>query len=363
MKEIHITEINEVNKIKIIALYQDFTGVCLTEAKQAIETLPLTVQSENEPALHDFCGKLVELGCVVTSVPSLSVNSLSNETLPLTTTKDTGLASFESVSQLPEKFRPPVEITKLNRDETIGLLSEIGKTCDTLCGLYGRLNSLTVTLDMETKKAEEIRKELPDRFIYIGLAGGVIGFIGGFIIGAIIGLFIGIIVTSLIYNTPKKEKEREDKADKYIEEKVVPIQNEIKVVDEGLEKLNATGKIDWAIGVVGEELFNPEDISGLAELVRTGRADNLKEALNLYDDVMHRKRMEAMQRDVVVAAEISATEAIKQTQQMQAQSQQLRQQSQQLQEISRNTKAAVAAAKKAGTTKVNVRQKVNIKFK
>ena len=362
MKEIHITEINEVNKIKIIALYQDFTGVGLTEAKRAIENLPLTVQSDNEPALYDLCGKLVELGCVVTSVPSLSVNSLSNETLPLTTTKDTGLASFESVSQLPEKFRPPLEITKLSRDETIELLSEIKKTCGTLCQLYNRLNSLTSTLDKETQTAEKM-KELPDSYIYIGLAGGVIGFIGGFIIGAIIGLFIGIIVTSLIYNTPKKKKEREDKADKYIEEKVVPIQNEIKVVDEGLEKLNATGKIDWAIGVVGEELFNIQDIRGLAELIKTGRADNLKEALNLYDDVMHRKRMETMQRDVVVAAEISATEAIKQTQQMQAQSQQLRQQSQQLQEISRNTKAAVAAAKKAGKTKVNVRQKVDIKFK
>lgn len=362
MKEIHITEINNANKIKIIALYRDFTGVGLTEAKQAIETLPLSVQSENEPALDDLRGKLVELGCVVTGVPSFSVNSLSNEALRVTPTKDTGLASLESVSQLPEKFRPPVEITKLNRDETIELLSEIKKTCGTLCQLYNRLNSLTSTLDKETQTAEKMRK-LPDSYIYIGLAGGVIGFIGGFIIGAIIGLFIGIIVTSLIYNTPKKKKEREDKADKYIEEKVVPIQNEIKVVDEELEKLNATGKIDWAIGIVGEELFNIQDIRGLAELIKTGRADNLKEALNLYDDVMHRKRMEAMQRDVVVATEISATEAIKQTQQMQAQSQQLRQQSQQLQEISRNTKAAVAAAKKAGTTKVNVRQKVDIKFK
>lgn len=363
MKEIHITEINEVNKIKIIALYQDFTGVGLTEAKRAIENLPLTVQSDNEPALYDLCSKLVELGCVVTSVPSLSVNSLSNETLPLTTTKDTGLASFESVSQLPEKFRPPVEITKLNRDETIGLLSEIGKTCDTLCGLYGRLNSMTATLNQETKKAEEIRTELPDRVIYIGLIGGAFGFLVGSLFGIIIGFFIGYILGRIICNTPKMRKEREDKANKYIEEKVVPIQNQIKIADEELEQFNATGKIDWAIGVVGEELFNLEDINGLTELVRTGRADNLKEALNLYDDVVHRKRMEAMQRDVVVATEISATEAIKQTQQMQAQSQQLRQQSQQLQEINRNTKAAVAAAKAAGKTKVNVRQKVDIKFK
>lgn len=363
MREIHIAEINEANKVKIIALYRDFTGVGLAEAKQAIETLPLTVQSENEPALYEFCGKLVELGCIVTGNNSSSVNSFSNEALRETTTKNTGLVSFESVSQLPEKFRPPVEITKLNRDETIGLLSEIGKTCDTLCGLYGKLSSLTVTLNRETKKAEEIRTELPDRVIYIGLIGGAIGFLVGSLFGIIIGFFIGYILGRIICNTPKMRKEREDKADKYIEEKVVPIQNQIEIVNEELEQFNATGKIDWAIGVVGEELFNPEDINGLAELVRTGRADNLKEALNLYDDVMHRKRMEAMQRDVVVATEISATEAIKQTQQMQAQSQQLRQQSQQLQEISRNTKAAVAAAKKAGTTKVNVRQKVDIKFK
>jgi len=43
------------------------------------------------------------------------------------------------------------------------------------------------------------------------------------------------------------------------------------------------------------------------------KADNLKEALNLYDDTMHKARMEEMQAAIQNASEIAAVEAAKQT--------------------------------------------------
>ena len=68
-----------------------------------------------------------------------------------------------------------------------------------------------------------------------------------------------------------------------------------------------------AIDFVGEDLFAYECIEDLYNLIKSRRADNLKEALNLYDDTLHKARMEEMQAAIQNASEIAASESVKQT--------------------------------------------------
>ena len=349
MKEISIIEINESRKNEVIILYRNFAGIGLDEARQAIGTLPLTVKSENEPALYEFHNRLVELDCNVTSDEGYSGD-------------DNALVTLGSVSLLPEKLRPPVKLAELSQDETMLLLSEIGQTCDILNKLYSHLNYWSDRLKQVKSQGEAMRKKTHPLVHVITLVCGIAGLVGGFwgVIGGLIG---GRILGKIICKAPKLRAKINDEADNYIKTKSAPIQEKIDLANENLGRLNATDRVEWAVGIVGEAWFNPEDISGLTDLIKSGRADSLKEALNLYDDVQHRKRMESMQMDVKLATEISASEAMKQTREMQAQSQQMQRQAQQLQEINQNTKEAIAAAKKAGTQKMYVHQKVDVRFK
>ena len=77
--------------------------------------------------------------------------------------------------------------------------------------------------------------------------------------------------------------------------------------------MNNNGQKSWAINVVGKDMYYSACIKDLYELVKSRRADNLKEALNKYDDSMHKSRMEEMQAAIQNASEISARESVKQT--------------------------------------------------
>ena len=75
----------------------------------------------------------------------------------------------------------------------------------------------------------------------------------------------------------------------------------------------ASGKIDWAVDIVGEDIFYCRGVGDLINLISTRRADNLKEALNLYDSSKHRERMEEMQAGVLANSDTMAMESAKQT--------------------------------------------------
>jgi len=70
--------------------------------------------------------------------------------------------------------------------------------------------------------------------------------------------------------------------------------------------------------VIGEELFYSFCIADLYDLVKARRADNLKEALNKYDDEKYKARMQEMQQATQHAAEISAQEARRHSQQLES---------------------------------------------
>ena len=124
-----------------------------------------------------------------------------------------------------------------------------------------------------------------------------------------------------------------------MEESNTPLYEKKEQINLELEELKASGKIDWAEDIIGEELFTSNAVSAIYSLIKNRRADSLKEALNLYDESLHRTRMEEMQADIQYAVEVTAAEAIKQTEYTQ--------------EIAKNTHEAATAAK---ATAVHTRQ-------
>lgn len=73
---------------------------------------------------------------------------------------------------------------------------------------------------------------------------------------------------------------------------------------------------EWAIDVVGAGMFFSGYISDLYDLIKSRRADTIKEALNKYGDEVYKVRMAEMQAAVQRAAETTAEESIKQTAKM-----------------------------------------------
>ena len=111
----------------------------------------------------------------------------------------------------------------------------------------------------------------------------------------------------------KHEAENNANAEQYILEKVVPIQEILENVYSQRDELNSCGKLDWAFDVVGKDMFYSACIQDLYNIIKNRRADSLKEAMNKYDDVQHKARMEEMQASIKKASEVTALESIKQT--------------------------------------------------
>lgn len=117
---------------------------------------------------------------------------------------------------------------------------------------------------------------------------------------------------------------------------MVPIEEELKEIQGELDDLYGSGAIDWVNDVVGEELANIQDVNELVNLVKNRRADTLKEVLNVYDNIRHQTRMEEMQYSIQQAAEATAVETAKQTEQLRV--------------IEKNTHQAASASKAAAAS-------------
>jgi hypothetical protein len=83
-----------------------------------------------------------------------------------------------------------------------------------------------------------------------------------------------------------------------------------------LEKYVLSGREAWGIDCVGEEFYNAAAIEEIYAIIKSRRADNFKEAINLLDETKYRARMESAQQAILNASEIAAEEEVKQTQYM-----------------------------------------------
>ena len=205
-----------------------------------------------------------------------------------------------------------------NREETLNMLYEVGRIAEKSESLEEEIGSIAATIDSEKCKAEELRHIVSSKaktIKWITILCSLITWPFLTVFGVIITIIIWVVMNKTVIKKDLQEHEAENNAnaERYISEHVEPLKNHLREVRIELEKLNASGQIEWAKDIVGENLFYSVCIGDLYDLVKNRRADSLKEALNLYDDAQYKARMEERQAAIQNASEATAAEAAKQT--------------------------------------------------
>lgn len=248
------------------------------------------------------CGEAVE-------VSSEDESATTSDIKPI----DKSESNEESLS---EQFVPtvlPSEVHMLSRDQTLELmcqLRDIAKEAE-ICDK--EVVRAANRVDESKKELENLRNKTPGAgfvaFISVVIA-IIIVFAAKNIFLAIAGLIVAFIVTLIIYSVYVKKnhlmEEIKRVADEYEINHLKPLETKFDEKVQEREALLKSGKIQWAKEIIGEDMFFSDIISALYDLIISRRADSLKEALNKFDDELHKQQMEQMQRSI-------QEEAIKQT--------------------------------------------------
>lgn len=328
------------NKVKVIALVREITGLGLKEAKEAVDLVedgrPFSISNIASENLQNIVISFKELGADAIELgrendvdDNVGSNCEEEETIK------------EKLDTQPvKKYKPIVpanNISRIDRESTLKVLKEVKGIAKEYESYNSQINTLSQKIKSETDVAERLRKEIvgPTKWLIRGVVlAAAIGGVFFYVIGAVIFAIIAKIVMNLTVKRAylkKHEDENNAKADKYIQTNVEPLKEKLDYVYEERTAFFESGKKDWASDVVGQGMFYSSCIDDLYELVRSRRADTIKEALNKYDDEQHKARMEEMQQAIQNASETSAREAAKQTAQMA--------------QIEKNTHQAARAAK------------------
>lgn len=294
------------NKGQVIKVVQEATGLGLKEAEEAVDSvetgIPFEMQifSENE---SDILKDLLVAGAVV------SGNSTDRDTKH-ENTENTGT---EKVFMAAEST-----VGTMNREKTMQTLYEVGKIAETFEELSSEQNVVRQNIKCEKYKVEELRKAVSTgakaiKWIAILCTLFTWSFLSLF--GAVVTIIVWIIMNKTVIKNDlaKHEAENNANADKYLNDVVLPLESRLQEIVSELEELHTSGRIEWAKDIVGEGMFHSQCIGDLYDLIKNRRADNLKEALNLYDDNQYKARMEASQAAIQNATEVQAAESVKQT--------------------------------------------------
>lgn len=230
---------------------------------------------------------------------------------------------YEKVGKPYQPIFPAEAVSGLDRQETMDVLLEVEKIARTLEDCEVEIAELGEKIKAEQAAAEALRNKLSkpvSRKIWIITIIGAV--IGTFIIPVLLTIVFGVVAYFIAFakiGNPyliEHQEENDIAADTHIRECVVPLQNRLNALQEIKKDIMGNGRRAWAIEVVGENLFYSACTSDLYDLVKSRRADNLKEALNKYDDEQYKARMQEIQEATQRAAERSAEEAKKQTGQL-----------------------------------------------
>ncbi len=103
----------------------------------------------------------------------------------------------------------------------------------------------------------------------------------------------------IYYRTKKKSKESR------LNEEISMLENKLSEYDKELKNLANIIMKTGITNILPEKYLNPVDrvVNYLLDYFNSGRADSLKEALNLYEEDSHRLRMEQMQNEALMQSQ------------------------------------------------------------
>lgn len=98
----------------------------------------------------------------------------------------------------------------------------------------------------------------------------------------------------------------------YIDSQKRSLEDEQNKLALALQNYLQTPEINWALNALSDDYMDIPIIEQLIKYLQGGRADNLKEAINLFEEELHRGRLESLQRATLktTRATLSATKNI-----------------------------------------------------
>lgn len=131
----------------------------------------------------------------------------------------------------------------------------------------------------------------------IGLTGGI----PGVVIGIVLGLIISAIVETVLF-----DNKRSANAQAYFDKQSALLENYRLSYSGDAAELCNSDVYKKTIELIPEDYFDSESLDWIIKSIENKRADSLKEALNMYEDYLHKNRLEEMQYNQMVATQQTA---------------------------------------------------------
>lgn len=294
------------NKVTVIKIVREATGLGLKEAKDAVDAVDSGIPFEMQISSENADGILDEL---------LNAGAVATDNKPDRYAKHRNYQD-ENTTKTYSTVETPVNT--MNREQTMQTLYEVGRIAETYEKLISEQSVVRQNIKTEKDKAEELRKVVSAgakaiKWIAILCSFITWTFLSVFGLVVTIAVWVAMNKTVIKKDLIKHADENNANADRHLKEVVMPLETRLQEINAELEELRASGKIEWAKDIVGDNMFYSQCIGDLYDLIKNRRADSLKEALNLYDDNQYKARMEASQAAIQNATEVAAAESVKQT--------------------------------------------------
>ena len=317
------------NKDRAVELYREYAGVDIADAKATIENIsiqtPLVIETEDEDeifAAFQAIGADVQIDHGSKNVPiSLKKTDYcdpeSSSAITSSVTSDITDVCFKGISE--DNLIDLSDLSNYNRDQTLSLLITAQTIITEIYNKQYEIDSASEEVSKHRQKVEDILNH-SDYNVWIPIGVGAGGFVFGEIVsGTFLGIIFAVVAFYIVARTMHKnylnahKEENQRKADEYSREYLEPavqLEERLKA-----ELSNMLGSVywSWLVDLLPDNMIQLGIVNELVDLVKKRRADSFKEALNLYETIQHENRMEEMQARQANAAEVAATESIKQT--------------------------------------------------
>lgn len=203
----------------------------------------------------------------------------------------------------------------MNRTELLNLLSYTEKNYNIVYPFIEKYVTLSLKVADTEKEISTNSNEAKSNFISAAIAAGfaLIFFIWRSTarsLGALILTFlsIGAVVTVLPALSSALNSR---KAAKKCEQKLPGLKAEAAAAHEQVERMKQQYKTDMLIRqwICPEQCWKPQYLRTFVSYFEDGRADSLKEAYALFDEMLHREKMEGMAQDQVRHAQAAESAA------------------------------------------------------
>ncbi len=211
------------------------------------------------------------------------------------------------------------DLSVLEKPKLILALQELLRILNEVNNRNNSIKAINKKIAQEENNAKKIETSLSTNQMIGCGAVGVIVFLIIMIAGnsyaekslgiiLLISAFAVIIHLRLISNLFPSEVQKE-LANQYRKEHIAPLLQQKAAMEENFSKYLQTQEAVWARYALNDRYLELNTVSQLLEFLRCGRADSLKEALNLYEEIAHRNRMERMQSSIMTATQYTATQS------------------------------------------------------